>query len=181
MHVYRRRIPHIDSPGCPVFLTWRLHGTLPANRVFPVETLNSGQAFVAWDRLLDQAQCGPAYLRRPEAAAIVAAHIVSLAGTPSYYQLHAWVVMPNHVHLLVTPSVRLPEVTRGLKGATARRVNQALGLSGALWQDETFDRLVRNTGEFNRIVGYIEQNPVSAGLVSAPGQYPWSSASGAPG
>ena len=86
--------------------------------------------------------------------------------------------MPNHVHLMVTPSVELREVMRRLKGATARRVNQALGLSGALWQDETFDRLVRNGREFDRIAGYIEQNPVSAGLVAAAEEYRWSSASG---
>lgn len=176
MHYYRRRIPHINAPGEPVFLTFRLHGTLPSNRAFPIPNLTSCEAFVAWDRLLDGAQYGPAYLRQSAAADIVAARIHQHAVELKHYELHAWVVMPNHVHLLVTPFVDLRELTRRLKGATARLVNQALGRSGTLWQDECFDRLVRNETEFTRTLGYIENNPVKACLAASPEEYRWSSA-----
>ena len=68
-------------------------------------------------------------------------------------------------------------LTRGLKGFTAKRANQMLGLTGtSFWQEESYDRLVRNGEEFERIKYYIEQNPVRAGLVAQPHQYLWSSA-----
>src|SRR5437763_3619322 len=66
-------------------------------------------------------------------------------GTASDYLLHAWVVMPNHVHLLITPQVDVPALLRRLKGTSARESNKLLGQTGRpFWQDESYDRLVRN-------------------------------------
>src|SRR5688572_20843971 len=93
------------------------------------------------------------------------------------YQLHAWVVMANHVHVLLTPFVEISKITHSLKRFTAREANRILGLTGQpFWQDESYDRLVRDAGEFERIAHYIENNPVTAGLASAPAHFPWSSA-----
>jgi len=81
------------------------------------------------------------------------------------------------VHLLVSPMVPLPRLTRSLKGITAKRANLILGLTGQpFWQEECYDHLVRNAEEFRRIADYIEENPVRAGLVSERIQYAWSSA-----
>jgi len=66
MRFYRRRLPHLDAPGMPVFVTWRLAGSLPQERKFPNETLPTSEAFVAYDRLLDEARSGPMYLHRPK-------------------------------------------------------------------------------------------------------------------
>ncbi|HWZ32460.1 MAG TPA: transposase [Bryobacteraceae bacterium] len=93
------------------------------------------------------------------------------------YALHAWVVMANHVHILITPTVEVAKITKSLKWFTAREANKVLGLKGPFWQDESYDRLVRNPAEFERIRKYIEWNPVRAGLVKTPEEYPWSSAS----
>jgi len=65
---YRRRLPHFYSAEHPVFLTWRLHDSLPPHRVFPAVALTSGQAFAAMDRLLDEARSGSFYLRQPAIA-----------------------------------------------------------------------------------------------------------------
>jgi REP element-mobilizing transposase RayT len=93
------------------------------------------------------------------------------------YDLHAFVVMPNHVHLLVTPLVAVSKVMQSLKRFTAREGNRILGLTGQpFWQDESFDRLVRNETEFERIWHYIEMNPVTAGLAATPEEFQWSSA-----
>src|SRR5579859_7661883 len=108
---YRRRLPHLDETGRPVFLTWRLHGSLPPHRSFPVETLSSGRAFVAMDRLLDQTRAGPFYLRQPALADMVVEAIHYNATVLEHYILHAQVVMPNHVHLLVTPNIALCKLT----------------------------------------------------------------------
>jgi len=94
------------------------------------------------------------------------------------YDMHAFVVNAGTlVHLLLTPQVVLPRLTRTLKSFTAKRANQALGLTGRpFWQEESYDRLVRKPEEFDRDRYYIEQNPVRAGLVKDASDYPWSSA-----
>ena len=71
MALYRRRLPHDYETDQPVFLTWRLHDSLPCHRVFPAATVNSGQAFAAMDRLLEEARSGPFYLRQPAIADMV--------------------------------------------------------------------------------------------------------------
>jgi REP element-mobilizing transposase RayT len=174
---YRRRLPHISEVNHPVFLTWRLHGSLPSNRPFPVATLSSGQQFAAMDRLLDETRSGPFHFRQPALAGLIAAAIHHNANILAHYALHAYVVMPNHIHLLITPATDLPKLTRSLKGITAKRANAILGRTGTpFWQDESYDHQVRNDREFKQIQNYIETNPVRAGLVPEPNQYQWSSA-----
>jgi putative transposase len=93
------------------------------------------------------------------------------------YALHAYVVMPNHVHMLMTPRIPVPQLTKALKGFTAKRANEMLGRTGnPFWQEESYDHLVRNAREGERIRFYIEQDPVRAGLVRDSSEYPWSSA-----
>ena len=178
----RRRLPHFYETERPVFLTWRLDGSLPPNRPFPAAALNSGQAFAALDRLLDEASSGPFYLRQPRVADMIVEAIHYNANALGHYILHAFVVMPNHVHLLVTASVALPKLTKSLKGITAKRANAMLALTGRhFWQEESYDHLVRDGREFEKIRNYIEQNPVRAGLVREASEYQWSSAGWATG
>jgi REP element-mobilizing transposase RayT len=170
---HSRRLPHYHSVGEPVFLTWRLHGSLPAERSFPPAT-TSGRAFVAMDRILDNTRAGPFYLRIPEIAGMVVDAIHFREGRD--YQLHSYVVMPNHVHLLITPAREVCKVMQSLKRFTAREGNKILGLTGKpFWQDESFDRLVRNDMEFESIKDYIEMNPVTAGSAASPEEFRWSS------
>jgi len=160
----------------PTFVTWRLWGSLPPERVFEREHVTSGEAFVTWDRLLDTARTGPFYLRQVEIAGMVVEQLRK-GDADGLCALHAFVVMPNHVHLQCTPRVALPELIRRVKGPTAHSANQQLGRSGEkFWQREYFDRIVRNQSEFNRIQRYIEWNPVKAGLALRPEEFPWSSA-----
>jgi putative transposase len=104
------------------------------------------------------------------------------ANALGHYVWHAFAVMPNHVHLLVTPAIALPKLTKSLKGITAKRANARLALTGRpFWQEESYDHLVRNGREFERIRNYIEENPVRAGLVKEARLYRWSSAGWATG
>ena len=93
------------------------------------------------------------------------------------YRLLAWVVMLNHVHLLVeiwqTPQSQL---IKDRKGFTSRRINRVLERRGKLWQDDYWDRYIRDEAHFRKVVHYIEANPVKAGLVKAPEEWPFSSA-----
>jgi REP element-mobilizing transposase RayT len=131
------------------------------------------------DRILDRAANGPSFLRRPDIAGLVATALLDGEARFRRYQLHAFVIMPNHVHALVTPHVVATGWLGPLKGFTAHLANQVLGHVGQLfWQDESYDHLVGCDAEFGRIQAYIERNPVSAGLVAAAEVYQWSSAHG---
>ena len=175
MEVSQRRLPHLYAIGQPIFVTFRLYGSLPAGREFPKESLTSGQAFVAMDTLLDAARFGPIHLKRLEVARLVRDSIHHCAVAD--FDMHAWVIMPNHVHLLFTPHSNVALVLRRLKGYSARQANQLLGRTGKpFWQDESYDHLVRNGEEFRRIESYVLTNPVKAGLASSPSEFPWSSA-----
>ena len=171
---YSRRLPHLHSLGQPIFLTWRLHGSLPPGRVFPAAT-SHGQAFVAMDRLLDTVRTGPLHLRRPEVARMVVEALRYHEHTLMHYQLHSYVVMPNHVHLRITPQAPVSQVMHSLKRFTGLEGNRILGVRAQpFWQDESYDRLAPDGKEFERIVRYIEMNPVRAAV--APDAFPWSSA-----
>jgi hypothetical protein len=149
---YDRRLPHWKVAGQPQFVTFRLHGGLPPNRVFPPARLTSGQAFVTMDRLPDQARAGPLFLRRPEIARFVVQALGDGATRFQRYRLHAFVVMPNHVHLLVTPLVTAGQWLGPLKGFTGHGANRLLGRCGVLfWQNESYDHLVRDELEFRRV------------------------------
>jgi hypothetical protein len=168
--MYRRRLPHIDAPGVPVFVTWTLHGALPPERVFHREHLVSEEAFAAWDGLLDSARCGPKFLAQPAVASMLVSKLRE-------YELDSFVVMPNHVHILCTPAGSLAGLIHRIKGSTAREANLMLGSTGRrFWQEEYFDRQVRSERERTRVRAYIESNPVLASLAPAPEAYPWSSA-----
>ena len=178
--VVYRRLPHDYALGAPLFVTFRLHGSLPNGRTFGGGRLGSGKAFACMDRLLDEQRSGPVFLKMPAIAEVVANSI--RAGAACDYTLHAWVVMPNHVHLLITPRVDASALLHRLKGASARQSDLLLGRTGQpFWQDESYDHLVRNTDEFHRIENYIVQNPVRAGLARSTEEYPWSSISSSGG
>jgi REP element-mobilizing transposase RayT len=177
MKHYERRLPHWDVVESPVFVTFRLYDSLPINRVFPPGRLTSGKAFVAMDRILDKAMSGPRFLQQSDLAALLIDALKDGDRRFHRYDLHAYVVMPNHVHLLVTPHVVATQWLGPLKGFTSHQANQLLARQGKhFWQDESYDHLVRSDDEFQRIRRYIENNPVTAGLVTAAGQFPWSSA-----
>jgi len=129
--------------------------------------------------MLDRAASGPIWLRDPRVAGCVVTSVLRGATELRQYDLHAFVVMPNHVHLLITPNVALRIVTAGIKTTSARAANVILGRSGErFWQIESYDHWVRNGIEHQRICDYIERNPVSAGLAANAEAWPWSSASG---
>ncbi len=133
--------------------------------------MNSGAAFVWMDRYLDSTCEGPQYLGRPEIAKIVEDLLREASCS-----LHAYAIMPNHVHMLLTPLIPPPKLMQFIKGKSAREANKLLGISGTFWQHESYDRLVRTPEEFTKIKNYIESNPVKAGLAGTQEAYRWSSA-----
>ena len=179
MSFYRRRLPHWQPERVPTFLTWRLYGSLPrANQTVVSDSLTEGRRFLLLDRELDSANSGPTFLRHPRVAASVAKTLFIAGRKWRLYELIAWVVMRNHVHVLLRPHKLLREVTRAVKNTSARQANLILGRTGLrFWQDESYDHWVRDSNELERIVRYLEWNTVRAGLVEPAELWPWSSAS----
>lgn len=138
---------------------------------------SGGKGFVLRDRQLDRAVAGPLWLKDPRAAQLVAEALRKGGGEFRLYDLLAWVVMPNHVHVVFKPLRPLPEVTRWIKGSTARAANLVLGRTGKpFWQYESYDHCIRSDAALSRVIRYVERNPVAAGLVEEPESWPWSSA-----
>jgi REP element-mobilizing transposase RayT len=96
------------------------------------------------------------------------------------YDLHAAVVMPDHVHLLLLPlrdergwPYSLPTILKLLKGTSARSVNKLTGSCGSVWQEESFDHVLRSQESFEEKLEYLRQNPVRRRLVRSPEDYKW--------
>jgi putative transposase len=172
----RRRLPHAYPQGRWLFITWTLHASFPAGRFPPASKATSGEAFAWIDHYLDNARTGPQYLLQPPIAQLVVDALyrgVELG----HYELGPFVIMANHVHVLLRPLTLPSHLLKSLKGSTAREANRLLGRTGEpFWQRESYDHWVRDQEEWNRIARYIEKNPMKAGLVPRIEDYPWSSA-----
>jgi len=193
---YQRHLPHQIPEKFPIFLTWNLKGAMPRKiwqmlqrerarleRLPPMNGETPGERkiredkiiFALSDRELDCANDGPMHLKDSAAAKIVEDSI--LFGVPERYDLLAWCVMANHVHVLLTPHWELEDTTHGIKGYTALQINNLQNARGRVFcQDESYDHWARDDEEMMRIIAYIESNPVVAGLCLTPEAWPWSSA-----
>jgi REP element-mobilizing transposase RayT len=142
--INRRNLPHWQLPGSTYFVTFRLRSGIITD----------------------------------DAKRIVLNTIKHFHGIR--YWVTAAVVMPDHVHLILKPIVpgskpefSLSKILQGIKGFSAREINKARGTKGALWQDESFDRIVRDYDEFTEKWNYIRNNPAKTGLCQAPEEYPF--------
>jgi REP element-mobilizing transposase RayT len=190
----RGYLPHVKREGACYFVTFRLADSLPREVLldFERQRAEAVRKLAAHDRagreaanreLLRQVEryldrgVGACYLRRPEVAEMVANALRHFHGVR--YRLEEWVIMPNHVHLLIwpMPNHTLSEILRSRKRHTARQANLLLGRTGeTFWQPESFDHWVRNEDERARIRRYVRDNPVTAGLCARPEEWRWSSA-----
>ena len=172
------RLPHCDTPGTRQFVTFRLADALPLSALIPKPgqrpSFTTDEAVLRIESLLDDS-VGRCELALPEIAELVERSLWHHDGIR--YRLEAWVIMPNHVHVLLeiwdTPLLR---VVKSWKGYTATQANRILGRRGTFWQRDYFDRYIRGDGHFQQIVRYIEMNPVKAGLVLDPLEWCWGSA-----
>jgi REP element-mobilizing transposase RayT len=97
------------------------------------------------------------------------------------FDLHAVVVMPDHVHIIFTPLIdqsnteifSLAKITQPMKAISAHEINARLGRHGQIWQEESFDRVLRSSEKLDEKVAYILNNPVRKGLANTPAEYPW--------
>jgi len=221
---YRRNLPHIQPLGATFFVTFRLAGSIPrpafqqwkaekdqleAEKLRILKSQNSDHLvsieqtiydqkrewFRKFEKILDNAQNGPVWLKDVRIAKVVADSMHHLDG--KVYHLDAYCIMANHVHVVFTPLAIQPvradtvdssdkeaqtqslcynslsAIMRSLKGYTARKSNELLYRRGAFWHHESYDHAVRNANEWRRVVTYILNNPVKSGLVSKWEEWQW--------
>jgi len=185
VHKYRDRLPHWHQDDTGVFLTWRLADSLPKSVLDQYKALRddwlcrnakpwSMEQAIEYNRKfilpleakLD-AHHGECVLRSRQISDIVSGAFHYFDA--SRYQLEAYVVMPNHVHLLIIlrHPFQLDQVVQSIKSYTAKEINRALGKNGKLWQRGYWDRLIRSEQHLTWTREYIAKNP--RGL--APGHY----------
>jgi putative DNA methylase len=175
----RGYLPHFDAPGVIQSITFRLWDALPADVVQALaddkDTMSDDQKRTRIEEYLD-AGYGACYLRDPRLARLVENALFYFDG--KRYRLFAWVVMPNHVHVLIEIFYGFPlgDVLHSWKSYTATEANNILGRKGSFWFEDYFDRYVRDEQHFMNVVHYIHENPVKAGLVVKAENWEFSSA-----
>jgi REP element-mobilizing transposase RayT len=167
----------------PQTITFRLHDSLPVSQLrqwaLELDGLPLRQGEAERRRLIEEyldTGVGAAWLSKPAVAEIVEGAFLHFDG--QRYRLHAWVVMPNHVHVLVTPADgnTLSGILHSWKSFTAHKANIALGRTEAFWQEDYWDRFIRTQEHYWAAIAYIEHNPVKAGLCETPERWTYSSA-----
>jgi putative transposase len=204
--IRRRDLPHWDVPGAAYFITTCLEGSIPAQGLLDLEAYRAelrlrqgptGKSEREWvveqwkltfartERWLDR-EPAARHLGDERLAHIVVEGLYHFAG--QRYDLLAFVVMPSHYHWVFQPreqwlaqrkeSRRTPreEIIHSANRFTARECNRVLGRQGPFWQHEPYDHWIRGADELERIVLYVEGNPVKAGLVRNAWEWPFSSA-----
>jgi REP element-mobilizing transposase RayT len=175
----RGYVPHRDSPGLTQFVTYRLADSFPValraewSELFKIE--NDLERRKELESYLDRGR-GECWLRRPEIAQICQRAFRHFDG--KRYELKAWCLMPNHVHVLVKlTTTPMAEFVQSWKGYTSRLCNRILKRCNVkFWADGYWDTYMRDSAQELRTIRYIEENPVKAGLVPEQKSWLWSSA-----
>lgn len=210
---HKSRLPHILPVGSTFFVTYRLADALPqpianqlkkelAEEIKRLKKKNSSDVdilirnarkryFGKFDHQLDQEPYGSCCLKIPEIAELVKESLFK--HDEEWYDLLAYCIMPNHVHVFLDMSrqlvdkngelltdeelaeqyIQLDKIMGRIKGSSSRYINLALGQEGTLWQKDSYDHYVRNEREWVNILNYILNNPVKAGLVNCWEDWPY--------
>lgn len=186
---WRSRLPHWEVAGHWHFVTIRCHGSLPSIAKIKLRAIHESlqqidaqseefhqqqrRYFITTEKYLD---VGSGFAPFTENAAcercLDAFKVIEKEG----WLVGEATVMPNHVHLLIlceNSPYSLKEILERFKGRSARWINQLSNRSGRFWQEDWFDRWMRNEGELTKTIAYIRNNPVKAKLVKEWSDYRW--------
>lgn len=162
-------LPHIEQEGVLQFVTFRLADSLPTSKLVYLEELKkkyllTGEMAALSEEItkIDEwlaSGYGKCILKYEPVQQAVDSSIRYFDGT--HYELYDYVIMPNHVHLLIVPDSSVKEAMSSLKRYTTREINKIIGNKGRIWQRDHFDHMIRNYQEYNETKEYIIQNPHS--------------------
>lgn len=192
----RGELPHLEKPGGTYFVTFRLADAVKMGKQKNKDLSEKAGRMPAPQGQTDSPELAPeeiargcetpltlgsCALGRDDVAAMVQDALLHFHN--QHYQLHAWCIMPNHVHVVVTPldGHELSAILHSWKSYTSKQAGKLLGSTGTFWQRESFDHLCRSRQHVQWFVRYAEENPVKAGLCVAPQDWKFSSAGHAAG
>lgn len=206
---YKIKLPHIQPVGATFFVTFRLYESIPysmlanlkakytqlienAKKITSTHSRNyeifvlRKKYLVEYDHLLHEIKSGPMYMDNLEIMKIVKTEIERFDN--DLYQLLAYSVMSNHVHILIDTSIQLDDfkdddelemnykqldqIMKRIKGPSAWYVNKHLQRNGKFWERESYDIYIRNEKMLNNVISYILENPVKAKMVEHWDAYP---------
>lgn len=179
----RGYLPHFDGGEISQAVTFRLADSLPAKllerRAQELAHLEERDFDAERRRRIEDyldVGHGVAWMNDDRVAAVVENALLYFDGVR--YKLPAWVIMPNHVHVLLIPKTgfSLENIIHSWKSFTSNEANGILRRRGRFWQEDYYDRFIRNAQHYLDAVDYIENNPVKAGLCRRPEDWPFSSA-----
>lgn len=194
---YRRNLPHIQPKDSVLFVSYRLYFELPGDFIFSLNKMKAEfrrktsslsikeremekykfeiELFEFEDNYLGKFRNSPLWLMNPQIAEVVKDSLFWIQ--KKYYDLFAFCIMPNHVHLVIRPNEKndkpfpLQKIMYDHKHFTALEANKVLNRKGRFWQEEHYDHYIRDDKDFYRIMNYIYQNPVLADLVDEPEEW----------
>jgi putative transposase len=200
---YRGNLPHLQPVGSAFFVTFRLFGSIPFDKIYELKVNYSNRLqeiykipevqlknqlllnvreeyFEKFDEVLQKVKKGPHFFSDPDVIKIVEAELKKHDG--DLYELIAYCIMSNHVHIVIDTEIQLfytddwlqlektykplDKILKQIKGATARNINLYLKRTGQLWERESYDVYIKNEKMLNNVIAYTLNNPVKAGIVS---------------
>ena len=172
---HRRNLPHFYHNDGRYFITYRLADSLPSTLVAEIktstknnlrlDTIRFKRLLKKYDDILDKGKYGAKHLSNSAVADVCKNTLHYPDGKE--YEIICYCIMPNHVHLvfeLIVGNKGISKIMQSIKRISARKSNLLLNKSGIFWQDESYDRLVRDDKELYFIIRYVLMNPVNAGL-----------------
>ncbi|MBI5760263.1 MAG: transposase [Planctomycetales bacterium] len=182
VQIYTRHLPHWRQEGATYFVTFRLADSLPQAKVIELQNWRAfwerehpeprsekdwkeyaREVFRRTEAWLDEGY-GACHFREARWANDLRDRLHHFHG--ERYQLACWVIMPNHCHLVFRPfeGHELEDLLGAMKGVTAKHLNAAVERTGELWQQECYDRIIRDAEHLHRVIQYIGRNPAQAGV-----------------
>jgi len=189
---HRRFLPHHQETQQIISLCWRLAFTLPRHlhlilqdlknillqvekhpdpHIHEFELQQYAQKILEYDEFLGKFELEGLSLCEQPFAGMLCNALRFYAG--NLYDLHAYCVMPNHLHLLIEPLPdanqryhRVSVIVQRIKSYTSTKINQLRGKTGKVWSDDYYDRYIRSERDYYNVLEYILLNPVKAGLVN---------------
>lgn len=178
---YRRNLPHWRQYGATYFVTFRLADSLPQSKLIqlaeerdfwvqahpdPSENdweQHQHELMTKVEKWLDQGH-GDCILQKESAAVFVESAMRYF--DKKRYSLFSFVIMPNHCHIILKPldGYKLEDILQSWKSYTSLKINRMCGRTGVMWQEEAFDRIIRDSDHLRRVVRYIEKNPIKANI-----------------
>lgn len=178
---HRNLLPHKQEKSSITFITWRLAFTVPTEISSHLKEHNGEPdgyylKYLEKDSELGSMPAPDFSLNDPDISKIITGSL--LHGNDRFYELHAYCIMSNHVHILIRAlnnadgkRFQISKIMQRIKGFTGMEINKLRGTQGQVWDHVYFDRNIRNCDDYCRVVEYILNNPVKAGLVGHHSQW----------